>query len=294
MSVDLYGLYTCSSCRAILLTAEAIGIEVNLINVDLENGEHQTPEYEEMNPQKLIPTLVDGDYKLGESRAILAYLADQYSQNERLYPKNPGSRALVDHRLYFDIGTLYKAIAAYYFPVAFKGEKEFDPTKYPKIEEVYEMLDKYLEGQDYVAGKNLTIADLSITATVTTSEAFGFDVSKYGNVSRWLEKMKTSAPGYRKANAEGLEMLKNNIRKNLMLLRWRMKLKMRTKMQMIIRMKTRLTMRMKAKMKMNLKMKKMRRKIKMKKIKMRRKIKMKMKLSKQMNNYDLHYNRIIL
>lgn len=49
MSVDLYGLYTCSSCRAILLTAEAIGIEVNLINVDLENGEHQTPEYEEVN-----------------------------------------------------------------------------------------------------------------------------------------------------------------------------------------------------------------------------------------------------
>ncbi|XP_043463059.1 glutathione S-transferase 1-1-like [Leptopilina heterotoma] len=215
MSVDLYGLYTCSSCRAILLTAEAIGIEVNFITVDLENGEHQTPEYEEMNPQKLIPTLVDGDYKLGESRAILAYLADQYDQNERLYPKNPGSRALVDHRLYFDIGTLYKAIAAYYYPVAFYGRKEFDSTKYPRVEEVYEMLDKYLEGQDYVAGKNLTIADLSITATVTTSEVFGFDVSKYENVSRWLEKMKTSAPGYRKANGEGLEMLGKQFQEKL-------------------------------------------------------------------------------
>lgn len=65
-----------------------------------------------------------------------------------------------------------KIYISFQFPVAFKGEKEFDPTKYPKIEEVYEMLDKYLEGQDYVAGKNLTIADLSITATVTTSEVY--------------------------------------------------------------------------------------------------------------------------
>lgn len=39
-------------------------------------------------------------------------------------------------------------------------------------------------------------------------QAFGFDVSKYENVSRWLDKMKTSAPGYRKANSEGIEIMR--------------------------------------------------------------------------------------
>ena len=39
-------------------------------------------------------------------------------------------------------------------------------------------------------------------------QAFGFDVSKYENVARWLDRMKTSAPGYRKANSEGVEIMR--------------------------------------------------------------------------------------
>ncbi|XP_076758398.1 glutathione S-transferase 1-1-like [Xylocopa sonorina] len=208
MTVDLYYIAISSPCRAVLLTAEAIGISLNLKTVDLFSGEHLKPEYEELNPQKTVPFLVDGDFKLSESRAIMSYLADQYGKNDRLYPQAPMARALINNRLYFDIGTLYKAMKYYYYPVVFRGEKEYNSENYKMVENAYEILDKFLDGQDYVAGRNLTIADLALVATVSTMEVFGFVVEPYANVARWLDRIKSSAPGYRKANGEGLEILK--------------------------------------------------------------------------------------
>lgn len=48
------------------------------------------------------------------SRAIMTYLVDQYGQDDTLYPQNPEARALVTQRLYFDFGSLYQNIYAYY------------------------------------------------------------------------------------------------------------------------------------------------------------------------------------
>ncbi|XP_066582424.1 glutathione S-transferase 1-1-like [Prorops nasuta] len=208
MSIDLYYAPMSSPCRAVLLTAEAIGLPLNLIPVDILNGEQHQPEYEQLNPRKTVPFLVDGDYKLSESRAIMSYLVDQYGKNARLNPENPAGRALVSQRLHFDLGIMYKSVVAYYFPVLFKKVDTYDPELYEKLENAFEVLNKLLTNQDYCAGRNLTLADLALIATVTTAEAFGFDTRKYSNVARWMEKVKSSAPGYRKANAEGLEMFK--------------------------------------------------------------------------------------
>ncbi|XP_076630711.1 glutathione S-transferase 1-1-like [Colletes latitarsis] len=208
MSVDLYYTPMSSPCRAVLLTAEAIGFPLNLKEIDLLSGEHLTPEYEQLNPQKKVPFLVDGDYKLGESRAIMSYLVDEYGNNPRLNPQTPAGRAMVDQRMHFDIGTMYKAVKDYYYPVVFGKTKDYDPEKYAKLQSAFEVLDAFLEGQDYVTGRNMTIADLALVATVTTAEVMDFDTDSYPNVAKWLDRIKSSAPGYRKANGEGVLIFK--------------------------------------------------------------------------------------
>lgn len=52
----------------------------------------------------------------------------------------------------------------------FKRTENYNPEHYKVLENAFNILDKFLDGQDYVAGRNLTIADLAIAATVSTLE----------------------------------------------------------------------------------------------------------------------------
>ncbi|CAG2064637.1 unnamed protein product, partial [Timema podura] len=123
----------------------------------------------QLNPQHTVPTLNDNGFVLTESRAIAGYLVDQYGKNDSLYPKDPKKRALVDQRLYFDIGTLYQRFGDYYYPIAFGGAPS-DAEKLKKLEEAFGFLDKFLEGQEWAAGSKITLADISLAATVSTAD----------------------------------------------------------------------------------------------------------------------------
>ncbi|KAK9301184.1 hypothetical protein QLX08_006284 [Tetragonisca angustula] len=195
MPIDVYESAESPPCRLVRLAAAALGVELNLKKISLADLEHVTPEYLKMNPQHTIPTIDDNGFIMCESRAIITYLANQYGKDDSLYPKDPKKRALVDQRLYFDACTLYKASLDYYYPIfIYKAPK--DSTKYVAIGTALSFLEKFLEGQDYVAGKTMTLADLAIVVSVSTLEVFSYDLSKYKNVIRWFTRIKSEAPNY--------------------------------------------------------------------------------------------------
>lgn len=199
MPIDLYYLPASAPCRSVILTAKALGIDLNLKLTNLQAGEHLTPEFIKLNPQHTIPTIDDNGFGLWESRAILAYLVNAYGKDDSLYPKDPKKRAIVDQRLYFDMGTLYGRFADYYYPVYFSGSP-YDPAKLEKINDAMKFLDTFLEGQEYAAGDHLTIADLALVTSISTYEAVDYDLSPYKNITRWYAKVKQTAPGYAEDN----------------------------------------------------------------------------------------------
>ena len=62
--------------------------------VDLFTGEHMGEAYAKLNPNKMVPMLEDGDFRLTESSAILKYIADKV--NSPSYPKDLKKRAKIN------------------------------------------------------------------------------------------------------------------------------------------------------------------------------------------------------
>jgi|GEM_PF-6097902 len=87
------------------------------------------------------------------------------------------------------------------------GGAPLDASKQEKLEQALEFLNTFLEGQNWAAGANLTIADLALVASISTIEAVGFSIAKYTNVVSWYERTKKTAVGY-EVNASGSEAFK--------------------------------------------------------------------------------------
>ena len=114
MSIDLYHMDASAPCRSVRLTAKMLGVELNLKVLNLMAGEQMAPEFIKINPQHNIPTMVDDGFAMNESRAICGYLVQKYGKDDSLYPKDPKARAVVDQRLYFDMGVFYQSFGKVY------------------------------------------------------------------------------------------------------------------------------------------------------------------------------------
>ncbi|XP_036143327.1 glutathione S-transferase 1-like [Monomorium pharaonis] len=201
MPIDLYQVSQSAPCRAVRLVAAAVGVDINLKHVDLTTGEQLKPEFIKMNPQHTVPTLDDNGLYLWESRAIMTYLVNQYGKNDSLYPKDPKKRAVVDQRLYFDMGSLFQAFSDYYCRLIFTNVIP-EQAKYDKLNNILSILDKFLEGENYVAGKTLTVADLAIVVTISSYKILDHDLSKYSNINRWFARIQAEAPKYNEIEIE--------------------------------------------------------------------------------------------
>ncbi|XP_073952276.1 glutathione S transferase D11 isoform X1 [Choristoneura fumiferana] len=213
--IKLYYLPPSPPCRSVMLLAKVLGLELDLELTNILEGQHMTPEYLKMNPQHTIPTMDDNGFILWESRAILSYLVNAYGRDDSLYPKNPRLRAVVDARLNFDLGTLYLRYFNLYIPMLFRGE-EYDEEQAAKFDEALGWLNTMLDGKAFVAGDNMTIADISIVVTLSNIHAFGYDYSAHENVVNWFDRMKkTLEPyDYEEIDETGAEILASFLKKD--------------------------------------------------------------------------------
>lgn len=85
-----------------------LNINASIKQVDLRAGQHHDEEFLKLNPAHQIPVLVDGDFVVTESRAIMAYLVNSRKPGSPLYPVNSKARARVDQRLYYDAIVLFE------------------------------------------------------------------------------------------------------------------------------------------------------------------------------------------
>ncbi|XP_023297286.1 glutathione S-transferase 1 [Lucilia cuprina] len=194
-------------CRAVLLTAAALGVDLDLRPMNLKEGDHLTPEFLKLNPLHTIPVLDDNGVVITDSHVICSYLADKYAVDETLYPKDKLQRMKVDARLYFDCGHLFPRARLMVEPVIYFGADNIAQEKVAYMQKAYDGLEKCLTSSKYLCGEDLTIADLCCIASVSTAMLFApIEEEKFPNLKAWVDRL-AELPYYKKNNQEGADIL---------------------------------------------------------------------------------------
>lgn len=198
MTLKLYmnPVSTVSRPVSLLIAEKNLPVEQHVL--DLRAGEHRTPEYAAINPNMQVPALVEGDFRLTESSAILKYLASRFDAPE--YPKDLKERAKVDSAMdwfntqfYRDFG--YNLLYPQIFPHHKRPTDEHHSGTIAwgkqKTQGWLAILDANIIGaNDYVANNKISIADYFGACLMTAGELIGCTYDSYPNIRRWLGNMR--------------------------------------------------------------------------------------------------------
>ena len=182
--------------RKVLATLSYLGLEVEVRNWNLFKGELRTAEYLAINANAKAPTLVDGDFRLWESTAIMQYLAEKAGDTS-LFPRSPRTRA--DITRWQCWGDLYfnAAMLALAFELVAKPRNNGGPTDPAAVIQANAtlarfapVLDSYLTGRKYLVGDHVTLADYSMAVFEPYVESVHFDFTPYQHILRYADRMR--------------------------------------------------------------------------------------------------------
>jgi glutathione S-transferase len=181
--------------RRVRLTAAVLDLPLDEITLDFQKGEHKRPEYLALNPNGQVPTLVDGDFVLTESRVIMHYLASKKPESG-LWPRDERARLDVTRWQFWDAAHFSPQLAAIVFQKVFKPMIGGGAPDAARIEEALAnfrrfaaVLDKRLDGRQFIVGDALTIADLTVVAGLMYAARAEAPLAEFPHVQAWFTRI---------------------------------------------------------------------------------------------------------
>lgn len=202
--MKLYALLPSPNTFKVVALAHHLGLDLEVVDVDVTTGANKAPDYISKNPNGLMPTLEDGDFLLWESNAILMYLA-QKKPESGLWPANPQDQAKVQQWLYWSAIHFGPAIRPFFFERIVKArmglgapdEAELKKATegFPKVGNVFEA---QLQNQQYLVGDQLTIADFALASFAPYAKMAGMPLENYPNIQAYCARV-TGTEAWKKA-----------------------------------------------------------------------------------------------
>jgi len=191
MTKTLYFHPASPPSRAAWMVAKELGVEVEIKVIDIFTKEQMEPWFLKVNPDHCVPTLVDEDFTLWESRTILRYLCEQYAPTSKLYPADAKKRAEINKQLDKDLGFYYKEVGGVVYPQLLHGKPAPDTTNLVEALKKLEA-DTQIKDDKFVCGDEVTIADYAIFVGVTFLESVKKEecYKQCEKLNAWVEKMK--------------------------------------------------------------------------------------------------------
>jgi len=193
--MKLYTYPPSSNAMRATVVANQLSFEVERITIDLAKGEQNSEAFAKVNPNRKVPTLVDGDFVLWESHVIMMYLAEK-DPDCGLIPSDTQERYKIQQWLAWNLSHLAPQVSTMLFERFLKpkfGMGETDEVVVAKVENQFhsfaKILNSHLRGRDSIVGSTLTVADHAVGADFIYAKQSLLPMDDYKEIQRWWDNI---------------------------------------------------------------------------------------------------------
>jgi glutathione S-transferase len=194
--MKLYILPASPNSRKVLAVIHHLGLKVEIVCLDLASGDTATPEFLALNPNGMVPVLVDGTFRLWESSAINHYLVET-AGGSSLFPRDPQIRADITRWQFWEQAHFNKAFGTLVFESVIKpklgmGEASAGLVDFclQEIGRFAKVLEAHLRGRSTLVGNDISLADYAMIGLENYRGATPFDWSPFPNINRYFDEIR--------------------------------------------------------------------------------------------------------
>jgi GSH-dependent disulfide-bond oxidoreductase len=180
--------YSTPNSVKIPIALEELGLPYDLRAVNIRHGEQKSPAHLALNANGKVPVLVDGNFVLTESGAILVHLAERAG---RLLPTEPMARARTFEWLFVQLSGTGPAFgqAGYWQNLAPERNEAAIARYRVEADRLADMIDAHLATSEWFAGNDYTIADIAHFGWFWRRSFAGISFDQRPALARWYAAM---------------------------------------------------------------------------------------------------------
>ena len=196
--LKILGRKTSSNVQKVLWACAELELPFERDDIGGPFGGNDKPDYLALNPNGVVPTIIDDGYVLWESNSIVRYLAGVHGGGT-LWPTDPQVRGDAERWMDWQLTTLSPAMVTVFRGLVRTPEDKRDHAAIAaardRLSAALAMVDKALEGKAYLTGAEFTMGDIPVG--IGTYRWFNLPIERedYPNLERWYDSL-TRRPGY--------------------------------------------------------------------------------------------------
>ena len=195
--LEIWGRPYSSNVIPVIWTAHELGLKYTLQLAGGSFGKLDTRQYAQINPNRMIPAIRDGNFALWESLAIVRYLCDHYGA-DNLSPADPQTRAIADQWMEWSASKAFAPVIYLFFATVRTQPADRDLAKIAVLRdeanESLMILDAHLADRPYVCGDRFTMGDIPLGCVAYRYFNVDVDRPALPNVEAWYQRLAERAP----------------------------------------------------------------------------------------------------
>jgi glutathione S-transferase len=190
--LKIWGRTTSSNVQKVLWTCAELGIPHDRVDHGGPFGGNRDPEYLKLNPNGLVPTVIDGDLVMWESNTICRYLCNTHPNGSSLYPSDFAARTHVERWMDWQLSVIGAPMGALLQGLIRSTPETRDAVAIEAARRraiaAWEIVDDGLEGQPFLGGQSLSLTEIVMGTHIYRWFNYAIERPNMPRLRAWYER----------------------------------------------------------------------------------------------------------